>query len=139
MTIGTIKWEVVKDFITPSWYGHLAAFVAAEPIEIIKDYPQIPLLRNGGQYLMQGFIDVGYRHNDLRILSVMRMHIRAIILADIVTADSQSITHQAWILHKEYGFRKHYNWSRSPPLFHNSNSYSGNRPYKKHLSSSTVD
>jgi hypothetical protein len=60
MTPGTINWKVVKEYLTPAWYGGLLDFITKHPIEIIEDYPQLPLLRQKDQYIMQGFINAGY-------------------------------------------------------------------------------
>ena len=60
MTPDTVNWKVVKHYLTPIWYGGVIDFISNHPIEIIEDYPQLPLFRVNDQYLMQGFIDTGY-------------------------------------------------------------------------------
>jgi hypothetical protein len=57
MTPATINWKAVKEYSTPAWYGSLLDFITKHPIEIIEDYPQLPLLRQKDQYIMQGFIN----------------------------------------------------------------------------------
>jgi hypothetical protein len=84
MTPGTIKWKIVKAYTTPAWYGGILDFISDHPIEIIEDYPQLPLLCQDDQYLMQGFIDAGYRKLDLKILNFMRMSLQAVTVADII-------------------------------------------------------
>jgi hypothetical protein len=56
-TPGTINWKIVKAYTTPAWYVGIIDFISDQPIEIIEDYPQLPLLRQDDQYLMQGFKD----------------------------------------------------------------------------------
>jgi hypothetical protein len=83
MTPGTIEWKIVKAYTTPAWYGGILDFISIHPIEIIEDYPQLPLLRQDDQYIMQGFINAGYRKLDLKILNFMQMSLRAVTVADI--------------------------------------------------------
>ena len=45
----------------------------------------------------------------------MRMEIKAVSLADIVTADGTAITHQAYLLKRSNGLRDYFDWPRSPP------------------------
>ena len=45
----------------------------------------------------------------------MRMAIKAISLADIVTADGSAITHQAFLLKHANGLRDSFDWPRPPP------------------------
>jgi hypothetical protein len=108
MTPCTINWKVVKEYSTPAWYGGLLDFITKHPIEIIEDYPQLPLLRQKDQYIMQGFIDAGYRKQDLKILNFMRMSIRAVSVADIALATGRTINHLSWELLQGNSLREHY-------------------------------
>jgi hypothetical protein len=71
MTPATIDWKVVKEYLTPAWYGGLPDFITKHPIEIIEDFPQLTLLCQKDQYIMQGFINAGYRKQDLKICNFM--------------------------------------------------------------------
>jgi hypothetical protein len=93
MTPATINWKVVKECSTPAWYGGLLDFDTKHPIEIIEDYPQLPLLQQKDQYIMQGFIKAGYQKQDLKILNFMQMSIRAVSVADIASATGKTINH----------------------------------------------
>jgi hypothetical protein len=103
--------------LTPAWYGGLLDCITKHPVEIIEDYPQLPLLRQKDQYIMQGFINAGYRKQDLKILNFMRMSIRAISVADIASATGKTINHLSWELLQGNSLREHYDWPRDPPSF----------------------
>jgi hypothetical protein len=60
MTPGIIEWKIVKAYTTPAWCGGILDFISYHPIEIIEDYPQLPLLHQDDQYIMQGFINARY-------------------------------------------------------------------------------
>jgi hypothetical protein len=117
MTPATINWKFVKEYSTPAWYGGLLDFITKHPIEIIEDYPQLPLLRQKDQYIMQGFINAGYRKQDLKILNFMQMSIRAGTVADIASATGKTINHLSWDLLQGNSLHEHYDWPRDPPSF----------------------
>jgi hypothetical protein len=117
MTPATINWKVVKEYSTPAWYGGLLDFITKHPIEIIEYYPQLPLLRQKDQCIMQGFINAGYRKQDLKILNFMRMSIRTVSVADIASATGKTINHLSWELLQGNSLREPYNWPRDPPSF----------------------
>ena len=60
--IGTIHWKIVKEYVTPTWYGYIMEFGSTfngywEVIEIIEDVPSIPLLREHNSFIMVAFIN----------------------------------------------------------------------------------
>ena len=44
-TLGTVNFKIGSEYTIDCWYKHLWEFVDANPIEIIKDFPDVPLLR----------------------------------------------------------------------------------------------
>ena len=64
---------------------------------------------------MQAFADNGFRGQEFEWLNIMRMAIKAISLADIVTADGTVITYQSYLLKHSNGLRDSFDWPRSPP------------------------
>ena len=52
---------------------------------------------------------------ELSWLNTMRMAIKAVSLADIVTADGSATTHQAYLLKHSNGLRDSFDWPRPPP------------------------
>ena len=39
-SLGTVNWDIIGDYVTPSWFGHLAKFVSAQELDI-KDKGQL--------------------------------------------------------------------------------------------------
>ena len=88
ITIGTIDCKIVNDYLKPTWYDCLIAFVVnfnglKENIEVIDDIHTIPLLWENNVFIMKELIQTGYRKYQLEILNHMRISIKAISLADI--------------------------------------------------------
>jgi len=90
-------------------------FVDANPIEIIEDFPDVPLLRKGDSYLMKEFITAGYRGSQLKRLNTTRMAMKVLTVADIATPDGRRIAQSVLTLKRGNRFRDHYYWPRSPP------------------------
>ena len=51
---------------------------ASFKMNITEDYKNLPLLRSKDVYLMQAFVDHGYREDDLKQLNFVRKYIRAV-------------------------------------------------------------
>ena len=105
-TLATIPWNKAKQYVTHTWYSHLADFFAdsnqgitgSDPkrIEIIDNIETMPYLRQNDFMLMQEFIKAGIPATQLEIISIMRLSIKATTLSDICTAEGRAITNQAW-------------------------------------------
>ena len=65
---------------------------------------------------MQTIVDHRFCGQDLSWFNTMRMAIKALSLADIVTADDKAITHQAYLLKHSNGLHDSFDWSRFPPV-----------------------
>ena len=79
--LGDIPYSPYSNYITPScWYSHLWKFFSAHPLEAHEDYPELQPLRMGEQFLIQLFVEAGYRGENLRQLNIMRMAIKAVTL-----------------------------------------------------------
>ena len=72
----------------------------AHPIEIIEDFPDVPLLNKGGSYLMMAFIIAGYRGIQLKCLNTMRMATQVVTIADIATPDGRRIIQRVLTLQR---------------------------------------
>ena len=64
---------------------------------------------------MEGFLSENFE--DLNILNIMRMSIKAISLSDICTTDGKFFTYNAWNLIGSNGLREDYDWPRNPGKF----------------------
>ena len=62
-------------------------------LDITEAYDSLPLLRNKDVYLMQAFVDQGFKNSELKALNFVRKFIQAVTLADIATADGKRISH----------------------------------------------
>ena len=114
-TMGTVDFKIGSKYKTDCWYKHMWKFVDAHPIEIIEDFPDVPLLRKGDLYLMTAFITAGYRDIQLKRLNTMRMAMKVVTVADIATPDGRRITQCALTLKSGNHLRDHYDWPRAPP------------------------
>ena len=45
LTLGSVNWDIFGDYVTPSWFGHLAKFVLAQELDIRDNFHLITLLR----------------------------------------------------------------------------------------------
>jgi len=72
-SLGTVKlkYDIVAPYLSNCWYKHLCNFFSKQPLEIIEDYPEMPTLRVNDSYLMQAFLDAGFRKNDPSLLNIM--------------------------------------------------------------------
>jgi len=94
-TMDTTNFKTCSAYTTEYWYRHLWKFVANNTIEIIEDFPDVPLLCGGGSYLMMAFIAAGYRGIQLKRLNNMRMAMEVVTVVDFVTLDGRRITQRA--------------------------------------------
>ena len=118
MTLGTFNWKVAMEYLTPCWYGHLAKFVSSQVLDVKGTFSQLQLLRQSDRFIMLDFIKQGYRKAELAILNHMRMSIKAISLADIVTSNGFKISQNAFLHLSSNGLREEgFNWPNAPPKF----------------------
>ena len=114
-TLGTVKYDLVAPYLSDCWYKHLFKFVSKQPLEIVEDYPEVPTLRDRDSYIMQAFIDAGFRNKDLYLLNIMRMAMKVVTIADIATPDGKKLLQRAFLLQSGNHLRDHYDWPRDPP------------------------
>ena len=113
--LDTINFKICSVYTTECWYRHLWKFVDDNPIEIIEDFPHVPLLREGGSYLMTASIAAGYRGIQLKRFNTMRMAMKVVTVADFASLDGRCIIQSALTLKCGDSVRDHYDWPRSPP------------------------
>ena len=86
-------------------------------LDIAEDYKDTPLFWSKDVYLIQAFVNNGYRSSDLKFLNSVHKYIRAVSLADIAIDDGQLIFNQAFEGQAENRLRENgIKWSRSPSL-----------------------
>ena len=100
-----------------TWLSALWRFCSCYSIALPSPVPSLSLLRTGDRYLMEAFWQRGIRSPAaLARLNSCRVFLRAITLADIVTADGKYILLHAWTGAGECSRRSFLEfWPRSPP------------------------
>ena len=119
LTLGTVNWDIIGEYVTPSWFSHLAKFLSAQELDIRDNFHLINSLRQHDNYIMLRFIEQGYRKKELSILYHMQMSIHAISLSDITTSDGLMVSQNAFLLLSSNSLREGYEWPPSPPKFSN--------------------
>ena len=99
------------------WYKSLWRFMsqAIYGLDICEDYPNLQPLCLNDVFLMQSFVDSGFRGADLKSLNFTRKFLEAITLADIATVDGRRITQQAFEAIASNGLRGETNWPKAVP------------------------
>ena len=98
------------------WYKSLWKFMSNPHynLDITEDYDDLPLLRNKYVYIMQAFVNKGFKNADLKALNFVRKFIQAASLADIATTDGHRISHQSYDAVESDGLRKELRWPKAP-------------------------
>ena len=89
---------------------------ACYKLDIIEDYDNLPLLWSKDVYLLQAFINNGYKGEDLKQLNFFRKYICAVSLADVTTVDKHKVMYQAFEAHSSNGLCNDIIWPRSPDV-----------------------
>ena len=85
-------------YLPLDWYKSLQQYVKniLYKLDVSDDYPDLPLLQSKDVYLMQAFVDSGFRGVDLKCLNFVCKYIQATTLADIASVDGHMISHQSF-------------------------------------------
>ena len=67
-------------------------------------------------FLVQDFVDAGFRGADLKCLNFVQKYIQAIPLADISSIDGHRISHQAFEALTSSGLSGNTDWPKAPPV-----------------------
>ena len=81
-------------YCPPCWYKSMWQFMSKEiyKLDLCKEYLYLQTLRVNDVFLMQSFVDSGFRGADLKSLNFTRKKLEAITSADIATVDGRRIT-----------------------------------------------
>lgn len=74
-----------------SWVKCLWERIDFYKLEVLIDFPTIPLPRHGDQLLRDLFVSLGFTGADLHSLHRVRIHVCALFLSDLVTANGRQI------------------------------------------------
>ena len=98
------------------WYKSLWKFMSNPlyNLDITKDYDDLPLLCNKDVYIMQTFVNNGFKNADLKALNFVRKFIQAITLADIANTDGRLISRRSYDAVESNGLRRELRWPKVP-------------------------
>ena len=83
-------------------------------LDVTEDYQDMPILRETDVYLMEAFVEGGFRNADLKSLNFVRKYLQAVTLADIATADGRRISHHSYKGFEGNGLHKDLVWPKVP-------------------------
>ena len=63
LDLSTTNPKFFLQYARPCWYSHFWKFLHKTDLEIVEDYPSLPLLRTNGVFLMTEFVKLGYSNN----------------------------------------------------------------------------
>ena len=75
-------------------------------LDVTEDYQDMPILCEKDVYLMEAFVDGGFRNADLKALNFVWKYLQAVNLSDIATADGRRISHHSYEGLEGNGLRK---------------------------------
>ena len=75
-------------YMPSSWYKNLWRFMSTPifNLEVTEDYQDMLILCEKGAYLMEAFVDGGFRNADLKAFNFVRKYLQAVTLSNIVTS-----------------------------------------------------
>jgi hypothetical protein len=80
---------------TRSWIAATWKFLSDSRITVFDPFPKPELATPAVRFLMEGFFASGYRGVELRNLNHCRLHLHALRVSDLCTADGQCLTSDA--------------------------------------------
>ena len=83
--------EHTKAYMTESWLTSLIKFCESRNIELQETTDNPEKCTTNDSYIMDGFIDQGYRNKDLYKLNMCRMLLKVITISHIVNTDRRQI------------------------------------------------
>ena len=84
---------------------------------MIDGYDDVKPLRQNNSFIMKGFQNAKVSKSCLSLLNTMRLSLKVVTLADIVTADGKRITTNAWAFKQGNRLCDKHEWPRSPRTF----------------------
>jgi hypothetical protein len=98
---------------TRSWIAATWKFLSDSSITVVDPFPKPTPACSNDSFLMERFLAHGYRGADLRELNECRMHVHALRISDICTADGKLVTDSAMEVQPDSYRSSPYSWPRS--------------------------
>jgi hypothetical protein len=105
---------VSKQYLTDCWLKSLLCFCEEQDLSFRDPCGKLEPRTSRDRYLMEAFMNYGYRNAELRKLNFCRMHLKVITLSDIVSADLSRVEKWAWKGDSSMSTRN-FEWPASPP------------------------
>jgi hypothetical protein len=86
-------WETI---LTNLWFKRVWQFAHRFKLVIHNSEAKLSLHRINDQFVMEEFVSVGFRAQDLAQLNICRIFLHAVTLSDIATVNRVEITLGAW-------------------------------------------
>ena len=90
------RFDEVGLLASDTWLKKVWQELSDLDIHLAYQGPDVGLCRKDDEFLMDAFITKGYTGDDLRWLNWCRMHLHAVTLSDLATADGHWITEASW-------------------------------------------
>ena len=107
----------VQPFLTKSWWTHTWVFLTEFQLSIhTPEELHLPLLRSHDRFIMDMFLQAGFKGESLARLQRCRLHLQVLTLADIVDGYGAAVCQWAFEGARDLGhsFRSHYVWPKQP-------------------------
>ena len=103
-------------YMPSGWYKNLWKFMSTPifDLDVTEDYLDIPIICEKDAYLIEAFVNGGFRNADLKALNFFQKFLQAVTLSDIATADGHRISHYSYEGLEGNGLRKDLVWPKVP-------------------------
>jgi hypothetical protein len=98
---------------TRSWITSTWKFLSDSDNTMIDPFPKPEKACEDDRFLMESFIEFGFRGSELRHLNDCRMHLHALRVSDVCTADGQQLTDDVMEVQPDPHRSSPYSWSRT--------------------------
>jgi hypothetical protein len=99
--------------VTRSWIAATWKFLSDSKITVFDPFPKPELATPADRFLMEGFFASGYRGVELRNLNHCRLHMHALLVSDLCTADGQCLTSDAMEVQLDDQRQPPFTWPRT--------------------------
>ena len=83
-------------------------------LDVTEDYQDMPILCEKDAYLMEAFVNGGFRNANFKALNFVWKYLQAVTLSDIATANGRHISHYSYEGLEGNGLRKDLVWPKVP-------------------------
>ena len=107
------SFELYGPLATRSWIGETWRFLSDSAITVFDPFDKPQLACSDDCFLMERFVSYGYRGTELLQLNHCRMHLHALRLSDLCSADGRHITDDAMEVQTDSLRTSPFSWPRT--------------------------